>query len=151
MKLHDGAAATTLSAASAYVAVAGGTAIGGVARAWVSLVMVAGAGQTLPWGTLAVNAVGSFVIGLYATLIAPGGRLEASTPARHFVTTGFCGGFTTFSIFSLETLRLAAEGEPQKAGVYIALSVSVWLVAVWLGHLLAARLNRRAAPPARRR
>lgn len=125
-----------------YLAVALGTAIGGVARALVSLATVELAGPGFPWGTLVANVVGSFVIGFYATLTAPDGRLFAGARQRHFVMTGLCGGFTTFSVFSLETLNLAAAGDYWTATLNIGGSVVAWLVAAWLGHAMAARINR---------
>lgn len=125
-----------------YLAVALGTAIGGVARALVSLVAIELAGSGFPWGTLAANVVGSFVIGFYATLTAPDGRLFVGVRQRHFVMTGICGGFTTFSVFSLETLHLATAGDYRMAALNVVISVVAWLAAVWLGHALAARINR---------
>jgi CrcB protein len=125
-----------------YLSVALGTAIGGIARALVSLAAIEVAGPGFPWGTLAVNVVGSFVIGFYATLSAPEGRLFVSARKRHFVMTGICGGFTTFSVFSLETLRLATDGDYTRAALNVGISVATWLAAVWLGHALAARINR---------
>lgn len=126
-----------------YAVVALGTAIGGTLRAGVSLALPA---EGLPWATLAVNVLGSFVIGLYATLAGPDGRLLASPRQRHFVMTGLCGGFTTFSIFSLETLRFLQSGQTAMATLTVALSTAAWLAAVWLGHLCAVRLNRPARP-----
>jgi CrcB protein len=125
-----------------YLSVALGTAIGGVARALVSLAAIEVAGPGFPWGTLAANVVGSFVIGFYATLSAPDGRLFVGARQRHFVMTGICGGVTTFSVFSLETLRFATVGDYRMAALNVGLSVVTWLAAVWLGHALAARVNR---------
>jgi CrcB protein len=122
--------------------VALGTVIGGVLRALASVAAVALLGPGFPWGTLFVNVVGSFIIGFYARLTAPDGRILAGTRQRQFVMTGICGGFTTFSVFSLETFRLAANGNLAMAGVNIAVSIATWLGAVWLGHRLASRVNR---------
>lgn len=137
---------TRLDTLALYGAVALGTAIGGVARALASLGAVAILGPGLPWGTLFVNVIGSLVIGFYATLTGPDGRVFAGTRQRHFVMTGICGGFTTFSVFSLETLRLAQAGALPAAGLNVALSVVAWLAAAWLGHLIALRLNRLKGP-----
>lgn len=127
---------------SLYLAVCAGAVIGSVLRALASLAALAWLGAGFPWGTLFVNLAGSFVIGFYATLTGPGGRLFSGTHQRQFVMAGICGGFTTFSAFSLETLRLAQNGAWPAAGLNVVVSVAAWLVAVWLGHVLAARLNR---------
>ncbi|MGH6618655.1 MAG: CrcB family protein, partial [Alphaproteobacteria bacterium] len=94
-----------------------------------------------PWGTLFVNVTGSFAIGFYATLAGPKGRLAAGPVQRQFVMTGICGGYTTFSMFSLDTLRLLQDGNPRAAAFNVALSVIAWLAAVWLGYRAAAAVN----------
>lgn len=134
------AAADRRRTALLYAFVAAGSVAGGVARYLVSLVVAAGVG--FPWATLFVNVTGSFVIGLYATLSGPDGRMLAGVQQRQFVMTGFCGGYTTFSAFSLETLMLVRAGMGRMALIYIVVSVAGWLLAVWLGHMLAIRLNR---------
>jgi fluoride exporter len=123
-----------------YVCVAAGSVVGGVARYLLALTLAMGPG--IPWSTLFVNVTGSLVIGFYATLSGSDGRLAASVQQRLFVMTGFCGGFTTFSAFSLETLMLFRAGMARTALIYIVVSVIGWLLAVWLGHLLAVRFNR---------
>lgn len=125
-----------------YLAVSAGTVIGGVLRALASMGTVAWPGPGFPWGTLFVNVLGSFVIGFYATLTGPGGRSFAGTHQRQFIMTGVCGGFTTVSIFSLETVDLVRNGHSPMAGLNVGVSVATWLAAVWLGHMLASRLNR---------
>jgi CrcB protein len=89
-----------------------------------------------------VNVLGSFLIGLYASLSEPDGRLLASPAQRQFVMAGFCGGFTTFSIFSLETLLLVDRQEFGPAIIYVAVSVALWLVSVWIGYGIGSKLNR---------
>ena len=125
-----------------YLAVSAGAVIGSVLRALASMGALAWLGPGFPWGTLFVNVLGSFVIGFYATLTGPGGRSFAGTHQRQFVMTGVCGGFTTFSIFSLETVGLMQNGNWPMAGLNVGVSVVTWLAAVWLGHMLASRLNR---------
>ncbi|RWB28504.1 MAG: fluoride efflux transporter CrcB [Mesorhizobium sp.] len=132
----------TNEAVRIYATVAAGSMIGGVLRALASLTSTALWGNGFPFGTLLVNIVGSFLIGFYATLTAPDGRVFASPLQRQFFMTGFCGGLTTFSAFSLETLTLAQSGKLMAAALNIAISVVTWLAAVWLGHILAVRLNR---------
>jgi CrcB protein len=100
-----------------YLAVALGSAVGGTAR-WVASEALAG-GAGFPWGTLFVNATGSWLIGLYAALTVPGGRIAAGPLQRHFVMTGICGGYTTFSVFSLETVRFLEDGRLGLAGLNI--------------------------------
>ena len=128
--------------AGVYLAVSAGAVLGSVLRALAAMAALACFGPGFPWGTLFVNIVGSFVIGFYATLTGPGGRVFAGPRRRHFVTTGICGGFTTFSAFSLETFVLLQQGNWPMAGLNIGVSVAAWLASVWLGHRLAARLNR---------
>jgi fluoride exporter len=125
-----------------YLAVSAGAVVGSVLRALASMAALAWIGAGFPWGTLFVNVLGSFVIGFYATLTEPGGRIFAGTHQRQFVMTGICGGFTTFSMFSLETFTFIQGGNWPTAGLNIGVSVVTWLVAVWLGHTFAARLNR---------
>jgi fluoride exporter len=127
--------------AKLYVAVGLGSGLGAASRYLCSLGLVAVLGAGFPWGTLIVNILGSFIIGFYATLSEPGGRLFPDPATRQFVLAGFCGGFTTFSIFSLETLLLVQRGNPILAGAYVAASLVLWLIAVWAGHTLARRAN----------
>ena len=127
-------------AALLYGCVAAGSVLGGVARYLASLAIQLG--PPFPWATLFVNVTGSFIIGFYAALSGPDGRLFASAPQRQFVMTGFCGGYTTFSTFSLETFRLLQAGDARSALANIAASVGASLLAVWLGHIWASRINR---------
>jgi len=128
--------------ASLYLAVSLGAVIGSVLRALVSMASLALLGPGFPWGTLLVNIAGSFIIGFYAALTGPDGRFFVGSHTRQFVMTGICGGFTTFSAFSLDTLRLVQSGNWPIAGVNVIISVFGWLAAVWLGNMLASRLNR---------
>jgi len=98
-------------------------------------------GQTFPWGTLTVNVTGSFIIGLFAAATGPDGRWMAPASFRQFFMLGICGGYTTFSSFSLQTLSLVEDGEWFKAGGNAVLSLVLCLVGVWLGHVLALELN----------
>jgi len=125
-----------------YLAVGLGAALGSAARVAISLGIEGALGAGFAWGTLTVNVMGSFLIGLYATLTEPDGRLLARPATRQFVLAGFCGGLTTFSIFSLETLFFVVEERLDLAALYVVASVVLWLVAVWLGYRLGVRLNR---------
>ncbi len=124
-----------------YFWIAVGSAIGGVTRYWISGVAARLIGETFPWGTLIVNVSGSLIIGFVATLTAPDGRVFIGSVARLAIMAGFCGGYTTFSSFSIQTLNLLNDGEWLHAGANIVLSVVLCLVAVWLGHILALGLN----------
>ncbi len=124
-----------------YLLVALGGAAGSVSRFWASGFIANRYGDTFPWGTLFVNVSGSFFIGLFATLTAPEGRWLVGSSGRNLFMTGFCGGYTTFSSFSLQTLNLAQDGEWLYAGGNAALNLVLCLVAVWLGHCLAEVLN----------
>jgi CrcB protein len=124
-----------------YVWIFLGGGLGSIARFAGSGLIARYFGETFPWGTLLVNVTGSFIIGLFATLTGTEGRWLVPPSARQFVMIGICGGYTTFSSFSLQTLSLARDGEWFKAGANAVLSLVLCLVAVWLGHLLAANLN----------
>jgi fluoride exporter len=125
-----------------YLAVGLGSMIGGTGR-WLASDMIHGwLGSGFPWGTLFVNVTGSFLIGFYAALAGPDGRLFAGPIQRQFVMTGICGGYTTFSIFSLESIRLLGAGRFDLGGLYVGVSVIGWLVTVWAGFALATRINR---------
>ncbi len=118
-----------------------GGGLGSIARFAGSGFIARHFGETFPWGTLLVNVTGSFIIGWFAMLTGTEGRWLVSPSARQFVMIGICGGYTTFSSFSLQTLSLARDGEWFKAGANAVLSFTLCLVAVWLGHLLAANFN----------
>lgn len=124
-----------------YSAVAAGCVIGSSLR-YVVGALQQQLGFGFPWGTLFVNVTGSFLIGFYAALTGPDGRFVASPHHRQFFMTGICGGYTTFSTFSLETLRLIQMGDPMAAGLNVAASMLGSLVAVWVGYALATLLNR---------
>ncbi|MGM0984874.1 MAG: fluoride efflux transporter FluC [Pseudomonadota bacterium] len=114
----------------AYAAVGLGSALGSTLRYLVSLAL---AGQAFPWATLAVNALGSWLIVGFAAYAARRtcGRVACWQP---FLAGGFCGGFTTFSLFGLETLALMHEGHRAAALGYVVASLLLWLVAAWAGH-----------------
>ena len=124
-----------------YFLIAIGGALGSVARYWCSGVAAALIGETFPWGTLIVNVVGSLIIGFFATITGPDGRIFAGTEVRQFVMIGLCGGYTTFSSFSIQTLNLMNEGEWLNAVLNIGGSVVLCLLAVWLGHVAAVHMN----------
>src|ERR1700732_2006178 len=118
--------------------VAVGSALGGMARYGVSGVVANRIGETFPWGTLVVNVSGCFVVGVFAAAIGPGGALAGSLTARQLVLIGLCGGYTTFSSFSLQTLALARDGDWGRALANIAASVALCLAAVWAGFTAGA-------------
>lgn len=125
----------------AYLWVALGGAIGSVSRFWLSGLIASRFGDTFPWGTLTINVTGSFVIGIFAALTLP----ETGGPNRvaiiQFVMIGICGGYTTFSSFSLQTLNLLRDRQWLLAGGNVVLSVVLCMIAVWLGYLLGATFN----------
>jgi fluoride exporter len=120
-----------------YLWVALGGALGSVARYWMTNAVAALTGPRFPWGTIIINVVGSFVIGLVAYATAPVGRVPISFDIRAFILVGICGGYTTFSSFSVQTLELARQGYWLEAGANIVLSVVLCLAAVWGGYALA--------------
>jgi CrcB protein len=91
--------------------------------------------------TLVINVTGSFVIGFFGALTGPDGRVFVGSTARQFVMVGMCGGYTTFSSFSLQTLNLMNDGEWLQAGANIGLSVLLCMIAVWAGVVLAGSIN----------
>ena len=125
----------------AYVWVALGGALGTTARYWLSGVVARSVGETFPWGTMVINISGSFVIGFFGALTGPDGRWFVGSNARQFVMIGICGGYTTFSSFSLQTLNLTNDGEWFRAGANIGLSVALCLIAVWVGVGAAGLIN----------
>lgn len=127
---------------SMYLWVALGGALGSVARYWMGVRITILAGLAFPWATILINILGSLVIGFLATFTGPEGRLPAPIDVRAFLIVGICGGFTTFSAFSLQTLDLARNGRLLLAGTNIVLSVSLCLVAVALGHWVATLFGR---------
>jgi fluoride exporter len=106
-----------------WMGIAVGGALGTLARYWIAL-WAAPISQWLPWGTVGINVIGSFVIAFVGTLTVPGGAHPAPEPLRLFVTVGLCGGFTTFSSFSLQTFDLLRGGAWSRACINIGLSVS---------------------------
>ena len=128
-----------MSFATCVIVMIGG-ALGTLARYAVS-VLALPISERLPWGTILINISGSFVIGFFGTLTLAHGRFPASENVRLFVMIGLCGGYTTFSSFSLQTLDLLRGGAVVRAGVNIAASVVLCVGAVAVGHLIAARVN----------
>ncbi len=129
----------------AYLWVALGGALGSVARYWMTNAVAALTGPRFPWGTIVINMLGSFVIGLVAYLTTPVGRLPITFEMRAFILVGICGGYTTFSSFSLQTLELARNGHLFEAAANIVLSVVVCLVAVWAGYRCGTVLSASAS------
>jgi CrcB protein len=126
---------------SAYLWIAAGGALGSVVRFWISGMAARQFGETFPWGTLLVNISGSFAIGFFATLTGPNGRWLVGSLGRQFFMAGVCGGYTTFSSFSLQTLNLIQDREYLYAGANSVLSLVLCMLGVWLGHLCAAGIN----------
>jgi len=124
-----------------YLLVGIGGAAGSILRFWFSGVIANRFGETFPWGTLLVNISGSFVIGFFATVTGTEGRWLIGPSGRNFFMTGICGGYTTFSSFSLQTLNLARENEWLYAAMNAAANLFLCLFGVWLGHLLAEFVN----------
>src|SRR5580693_2182044 len=122
----------------AYLWVALGGALGSVSRYWLTGLIGARFGETFAWGTLIINVSGSFAIGVIGELAVPEGRMDPQSRqfASLFLMYGICGGYTTFSSFSLATLRYLQERQWLYAGGNILLSVALCLIAVWLGWIL---------------
>ena len=117
-----------------------GGALGTLSRYLISLVALPISGE-LPWGTIIVNITGSFIIGFFGTLTLAHGRYPVSEEVRLFVMIGICGGYTTFSSFSLQTLDLLRSGALTRAAINVVLSVVLCILAVAAGHAIAAYFN----------
>jgi CrcB protein len=116
-----------------------GSAVGGISRYLFSTGVYNLIGKNFPYGTLAVNTIGSFLAGFLATLLLE--RIETlATPLRALLIIGFLGGFTTFSSFAVETINLFESGETLRAILNIMLSFVVCLILAGLGSLLARQL-----------
>ena len=126
---------------SGYFWVAVGGALGSMARYWMTGFVAMLAGPEFPWGTILINILGSAVIGFFGTFTGPEGNVTVPADARLFVMVGLCGGFTTFSSFSLQTLDLARDGRFVPAAGNIVLSVVLCLAGVVLGHWLATAVG----------
>ncbi len=126
----------------AYLWVAIGGALGSMARYGCSGLVSSLTGSALPYGTLLVNVTGAALIGLFAGLSVPEGRGLIPVSGRLFLMTGICGGYTTFSTFSLETLNLMSDGEWGWAIANMVGSVALCMVAVWLGFAAGLELNQ---------
>jgi CrcB protein len=125
-----------------YFWVALGGALGTLGRFCLSLAAATHFGEMFPWGTLVINVTGSFAIGFFGTLTDTDGALMVRPELRTFFMIGICGGYTTFSSFSLQTLRLAQGGQWFLAGANIVGSNVGCLVAVWLGYICAVSLRK---------
>ncbi|MBO1359515.1 fluoride efflux transporter CrcB [Acetobacter sacchari] len=121
------------------IAVAG--AIGTLLRYWVGLAMLRWS-QSLPWGTIMINATGSFAIAFFGVLTTTTGRFPISDTGRMAFMIGICGGYTTFSSFSLQTLELLRSGAPVRAALNVVISIALGMIAVTAGYLAAQAINR---------
>jgi CrcB protein len=126
----------------AYLWVGLGSALGGMGRFWIAGFIGQRYGDAFPWGTILVNVTGSFAIGVLAAFTGTDGRLKLSPSAAQFLMVGICGGYTTFSAFSLQTLKLIQAGSLPQAGANVALSVIACVVAVWAGYFIGLVFNR---------
>ena len=118
-----------------------GSALGGVARYFISGLVAKRMGETFPWGTLFINVSGAWVIGVLGALAENDGSMFASPDPWLFAVTGFLGCYTTVSSFSLQTLALARDGETWRASGYVVLSLGLSLGAAALGYALVGTLR----------
>lgn len=129
------------------LSIAVGGAIGTLLRYYTGLLMM-GWSQKLPWATIFINTTGSFAIAFFGILTVAGARFPVSNEMRLVFMVGICGGYTTFSTFSLQTLDLLRNGAPGRAFMNVALSVLLGLGAVTAGYLCATSINNRQHAPA---
>lgn len=119
-----------------------GSALGGIARFMISIFVASRVSGNFPLGTVLVNITGSFAIGVFAAMADEPGRFSLSPAMRQFLMVGICGGYTTFSSFSVQTLELMRGGQPLHAAGNVVGSVLLCLLAVWGGHQFGQILNR---------
>jgi CrcB protein len=120
----------------AYLLIAIGSGLGGVARHWLSTMIAVRGATAFPWGTFIVNVLGSALIG--CVLAMSDEKISATT--RQFLTVGILGGFTTFSAFSAQTLQLFHSGKAGVALAYVVASVVVCVVGCWLGWMIGQKM-----------
>ena len=123
-----------------FLAVAFGGAAGSVSRLYAGRLVMSITGGTFPLGTMVVNITGAIIIGFFAALAEPESRFFMSANTRLLLMTGFCGGYTTFSTFSLETVALMSDGQWIGASINVFGSVLLCLAGVWLGSILGELL-----------
>jgi len=127
----------------AYLWIGLGGALGSMARHWSNGAVGALAGVGFPWGTLVINVLGSLIIGFAAATMSNDGRFPTSEGPRLFVMVGLCGGYTTFSAFSLQTLALIQNGQWGAAAGNAGLSVVLCVAAAWVGYVAGLALSPR--------
>ena len=120
------------------LAIAVGGAAGALFRYWLSGAVYALTGRGFPYGTLAVNVIGSLLMGMFYVLLVE--RVADAAPYRAFLMIGVLGAFTTFSTFSLETLQLVENGAVVKAGLNVAMTVALCLAGCWVGLVMGRQL-----------
>lgn len=120
------------------VSIAAGGATGALLRFWMSNGVHALLGRGFPYGTMSVNVLGSFAMGLLYVLMLE--RMAINAEWRAALMIGLLGAFTTFSAFSIETMNLIEAGELSKAGLNMILSVSLCLLGCWLGMVLGRQI-----------
>ena len=124
------------------LAVALGGALGSLARYWLGELFAMTGLAVIPWATVFVNVTGSFLIGFAATATLGAGVVPLPPAARSFILVGFCGGYTTFSSFSLQTVTLAQAGQTGRSLLNVVASLVLCVAAAWLGHILGGSLER---------
>lgn len=125
-----------------YLWVAIGGALGSMARYGFSGAVAQMTGGTFPYGTMFVNVTGGLLIGFLASLTAPESQFFIPASARILLMTGVCGGYTTFSTFSLESFNLLRDGESMAALANMLISVVLCVLAVWIGYAAATALGQ---------
>ncbi len=123
---------------SIYLAIAAGGAVGAISRYWMTGSVGQMLGYSFPFGTLSVNVLGSFLMGLFAILLTE--KIPLDDSVRLGLITGMLGAFTTFSAFAMDTLGLMESGAMMKALLYVMASVVVCIVAAWARVFIAKQI-----------